>query len=79
VHMNFDILQRELELHQEGLSSRKSCIVANKMDSGPLANLNLVSLLKSVGDSIYVFPTSAKYGIGSEDLVKYLSTEVAKR
>lgn len=71
-----NVLKEELELYLPGLSSRAGCIVANKMDSGELARKNLVRLIDNVGDEFAVFPVSAKYGLGVDAVVKYLSEKI---
>lgn len=71
------ILRNELELHEEGLSKRQSCIVANKMDSGPRSHENLNSLLRAVGDSTHIFPVSAKYRSGVDEVIRHFNASVA--
>lgn len=70
------VLRRELELHEEGLSMRKSCIVANKMDTGRSSHENLLALLRAVGDSDVIFPVSAKYKTGIDEVVNYFVNTV---
>lgn len=70
---SFQILQNELEMYQTGLSRRSSCIVANKMDEGELSVINLTSLLESYGNQMAIFPISAKFQTGIDDVVKYIS------
>lgn len=71
---DFEILQRELEMHAEGLPSRPHCIAANKMDIGASSHENLDALLKSVGDKVPIFPLSAKYGTETNGIVEHLSS-----
>lgn len=67
-----NILQRELELYEPGLSKRPSCIAANKMDTGIEAVNTLRALVRELGDSLPVFPVSAIDHSGTEDLVANL-------
>lgn len=74
---DFEVLRNELEMHEEGLSGRQSCIVANKMDTGPSSHENLKSLVDTVGNAMSVFPISAKYKTGIEPVIQYLSACVS--
>lgn len=71
---SFQILQNELEMHEAGLSKRKSCIVANKMDCGEIASRNVGVLLDVVGNQMPVFPISAKFQTGIESVVRHFCT-----
>lgn len=73
---DFEVLQNELEMHEAGLSQRQSCIVANKMDTGPTSHENLNSLVRSVGDAMSIFPISAKYKTGTEPVIQHLLASV---
>lgn len=72
------VLQQELELYLPGLSKRASCVVANKMDAGENAQRGLAKLIDAVGDQIGVFPMSAKFGKGVEDVVEHLFDHVIR-
>lgn len=69
---DFEVLRNELEMHEAGLSQRQSCIVANKMDTGPSSHENLKSLVNAVGNATSVFPISAKYRTGIESVIQHL-------
>lgn len=69
---NLDVLMRELELHEAGLSRRPSCIAANKMDVGIEAVDGLRALIREVDDSLPVFPISAHDCTGTDGLVAHL-------
>lgn len=71
-----NILKDELELYLPGLSRRGGCIVANKMDGGVVALQAVESLIDMVGDSAPVFPVSAKYGAGIDDVVDYMASQI---
>lgn len=73
-----ETLQLELDLHQEGLTKRQSCIVANKMDAGEAAMSNLLALVDAVGDDMPIFPVSAKHGTGVVEVVKHLSASLPR-
>lgn len=73
---DFEILQKELEMHEEGLSTRPCCIAANKMDIGVSSHENLGILLKAIGDKVPIFPLSAKHGTGTNGIVEHLSSFV---
>jgi GTPase len=67
-----DVLMRELELYEPGLSKRPSCIAANKMDVGMHSIASLRSLVHEVGNALPVFPLSGSEGTGTGDLVHFL-------
>lgn len=69
---DLDVLMRELELYEPGLSKRPSCVAANKMDAGMDAVDGLRALVRDVGDSLPVFPISARDKTGTDELVAYL-------
>lgn len=71
-----DVLLRELEMYEPGLAMRRSCVAANKMDTGMAAVENLRALIASLGDSVPVFPISAQCGTGTADLVEFLVDSV---
>lgn len=73
---SLQILRNELDLYLPGLSKRKSCIVANKMDAGDKASRGLATLIEAVGDAHPIYPVSAKYHIGVNDLKNHLITMV---
>lgn len=72
---DFAALQRELELHQEGLTERPSLIVANKMD-GEAAAENLERLKKAV--CLPIFPACAVLGDGLKTLIAELRAILEK-
>jgi GTPase len=67
-----DILFRELELYEPGLSRRPACIAANKMDVGIQSYDALRSLIKDVEDALPIFPISAKDNTGTADIAQFL-------
>ncbi|KAI0564600.1 GTPase Obg [Gracilaria domingensis] len=69
----FDVLQKELEMHETGLSKRMGCIIANKMDAGDSAVTNLTHLLEHVGNRMAIFPASARFQTGIQDVIQYIS------
>lgn len=69
----FNVLQNELEMHEPGLSQRSRCIVANKMDSGGAVVENLNDLLDELGSQIDIFPVSARFETGVEDVIRHIS------
>lgn len=69
---DLDILMRELELYEPGLSKRPSCVAANKMDMGMDSVEGLRALVRDVGDSLPVFPISAQDKTGTDELVAHL-------
>lgn len=78
-YASLQVLRNELDLYLPGLSKRASCIVANKMDAGDIASRGLAALIETLGDSHSIFPVSAKYGIGVDDLKNHLSTNVLQK
>lgn len=70
------VLKRELDLYLPGLASRASCVVANKMDvRSRHARDGLLALVNAVGEQTCVFPVSAKYGVGVDDVVAHLGEQ----
>jgi GTPase len=67
-----DILLRELELYEPGLSRRPACIAANKMDIGIQSYDALRSLIKDIEDTLPIFPISAKDNAGTADIAQFL-------
>lgn len=72
VTKEYRVLRDELEFYKPGLSRKPSCIIANKMDAGAAAVGNLDAIINYVGENVAVFPASAKYRTGVDDIVKYL-------
>lgn len=70
------VLKRELDLYLPGLASRASCVVANKMDvRSRQARDGLLALVNAAGEETCVFPVSAKYGTGVDDMVAHLGEQ----
>jgi GTPase len=74
-----DVLMRELELYEPGLSKRPSCVAANKMDTGMVAVTALRSLVHDLGDALPVFPISALDNTGTGLLMQHLFDKVRPR
>lgn len=74
---DLNVLKRELEMYQEGLSSRSSIVVANKMDTGAIAVDNLEQLVKTVPVDVDIFPVSALESTGVDDVIRYLIRKLA--
>ena len=73
---DLQVLKKELEMYQQGLSSRSSIVVANKMDGGAVAVDNLKAFLKAVPDDIEVFPASALERTGIDEIVRHVIGKV---
>ena len=71
---DFQALQRELELYQEGLSARAAVVVANKMDLAASSE-RYETLKQHLGD-YPVYPISATHPETTRDLVRALREQV---
>ncbi len=70
---DYHSLKNELELYMKGLSSRKSIILANKMDLPESAeNLELLKVDVDIDPNIMIIPISAKEKENTEELKKVL-------
>lgn len=86
-----DILRTELDLYLDGLQDRIRAIVLNKMDvryctphgtggkdDGEVAP-SMLKFVEEVGEEVAVFPTSAKYSVGTDEVVSFLTGAVEQR
>lgn len=70
--LDFEIINRELELYDPGLAKRPMLVAANKMDL-PEAADNLARLKAKLGQTFEIFSVSAATGQGLDPLVFRLS------
>ena len=66
---DFDLILKELDIYDPGLSQKPQIIAANKTDL-PQAEENLARLRAKLGDRYPIFPLSAVTGSGTQQLMR---------
>jgi GTP-binding protein len=75
--LDFEQIQKELEIYSPGLSQKPQLIAANKMDL-PAGAENLARLREKLGDSYPIFPVSAATGQGCRELMQAVAVQLAE-